>query len=234
MKKKLRRLVASSRGSMRSLILGVNDGLVSILALVAGVTGGTSETNIIILAGIAGAIAGAISMAFGNYISVKSEIELYHSEIERERREIRNKPKEEIDEVRRIYRQKGFKGKQLDGIVKHLTANEKRWLDVMMKEELGLHHEKFESPVKLALVTGLAFIVASIIPLVPYLFLSAKTALIISIVLTSIALFGAGAAKTLFTRKSWLISGVEMLAIGMLATAVTFTIGSLFPIVLTA
>src|SRR3989338_10923851 len=104
MKRFLRRFMSSSRGSMRSLILGLNDGLVSILALIAGVTGGTFENNIIILAGVAGAIAGAISMAFGNYISVKSEIEFYHSEIERERREIQEKPKEEIDEVRKIYR----------------------------------------------------------------------------------------------------------------------------------
>ncbi len=232
MKKKLRRLISSSRGSMRSLILGLNDGLVSILALVAGVTGGTFENNIIVLAGIAGAIAGAISMAFGNYISIKSEIEFYHSEIEREKREIKKKPEEEIAEVREIYRKKGFKGKQLDVIVKHLTANEKRWLDVMMKEELGLHHEKFESPVKLAVITGIAFIVASTIPLVAYFFLSAKIALVAALIMTSIALFGTGAAKTILTKKSWLISGIEMLVIGMLATAATFTIGSLFPVVL--
>ena len=232
MKKFLRRFISSSRGSMRSLILGVNDGLVSILALVAGVTGGTFETNIIILAGIAGAIAGAISMAVGNYISVKSEIEFYHSEIEREKREIREKPEEEIAEVREMYRKKGFKGKQLEDIVKHLTANEKRWLDVMMKEELGFHHEKFETPVKLAILTGVAFIIASIIPIVPYFFLSAKPALVLSLILTGIVLFAAGAAKTLFTRKSWILSGAEMLIIGMLATAATFTIGSLYPVVL--
>ncbi len=232
MKKKLRRLIASSRGSMRSWILGTNDGLVSILALIAGVTGGTYDTAIIVLAGIAGAIAGAISMAFGNYISIKSEIEFYHSEIEREKREIKKKPEEEIAEVREIYRKKGFKGKQLEAIVKHLTANQKRWLDVMMKEELGLHHEKFESPVKLAIITGVAFIIASIIPIVPYFFLSAKLALVASMISTGIVLFAAGAAKTLFTRKSWAISGIEMLVIGMLATAATFTIGSLFPVIL--
>ena len=222
----------SMRGFMRSVILGVNDGLVSILALVAGVTGGTPENAIIILAGIAGAIAGAISMAFGNYISVKSEIELYHSEIEREKRELKEKPQDEIEEVRQIYRQKGFRGKQLEEIVKHLTSDEKRWLDVMMKEELGLFKEKFESPVKLAVLTGLAFIVASVIPIFPYFFLGAKTALTVALVITGIILFGAGAAKTLFTKKNWLVSGIEMLAIGMLATAATYTIGSLFPVVL--
>ncbi len=222
----------SMRGFMRSVILGVNDGLVSILALVAGVTGGTPENAIIILAGIAGAIAGAISMAFGNYISVKSEIELYHSEIEREKRELKEKPQDEIEEVRQIYRQKGFRGKQLEEIVKHLTSDEKRWLDVMMKEELGLFKEKFESPVKLAVLTGLAFIVASVIPILPYFFLGAKTALTVALVITGIILFGAGAAKTLFTKKNWLVSGIEMLAIGMLATAATYTIGSLFPVVL--
>ena len=232
MRRKLRRLISSSRGSMRSLILGLNDGLVSILALVAGVTGGTYDTTIIILAGIAGVVAGAISMAFGNYISIKSEIELYHSEIEREKREIKEKPQEEVEEVREIYRQKGFKGEQLEGIVKHLTSDEKRWLDVMMKEELGLFKGKFESPAKLALVTGIAFIMASITPLFPFFFLGAKSALVAALIMTGIALFGAGAAKAVLTKKSWLISGIEMLVIGMLATAATFTIGSLFPVIL--
>jgi VIT1/CCC1 family predicted Fe2+/Mn2+ transporter len=231
MRKELKHFI-STRGSIRSLILGLNDGLVSILALVAGVTGGTYDSDIIILAGIAGAIAGAISMAFGNYISIKSEIELYHSEIEREKREIKERPKDEVEEVREIYRQKGFRGKQLEVIVKHLTSNEKRWLDVMMKEELGLFKEKFESPVKLAAITGVVFILASIIPIVPYFFLGAKAALVAALIMTGIALFGAGAAKTLFTKKSWIISGIEMLVIGMLATAATFTIGSLFPVIL--
>jgi len=216
------------RGSMRSVILGANDGFVSLLALVAGVTGGTFDNSIIILAGVAGAIAGAISMAVGNYISVKSEREVYESEIEREKREIRENPEEEIQEVHDMYYAKGFRGKQLEKIVKHLTSNKKRWLDVMMKEELGLFKEKFEDPVKLALFTGVAFVLASVVPIIPFFLFPAANALIISVIVTGAALFFSGVAKTLFTKKNMIKSGIEMSVIGLLATAVTFSIGSLF------
>lgn len=211
---------------MRDVILGANDGFVSILGLVSGVAAATHDSKAVVLAGVAGAIAAAISMALGNYISIKSQMEVYNAEIEREKREIRELPEVEEQEIRELYAKKGFRGRELEMVVNRITSDEKVWLQVMMEEELGLKQESMGAPVKSAAFTGVAFAIAAAFPIAPFLLMPAEKALLLSVVFTLIALFAVGAAKTFFTKSSALKSGIEMVAVGAAASAVTYVIGS--------
>ncbi len=219
-------------GMVKDVVLGMNDGLVSIFSLVAGVSAGTSGTaagnQFVIIAGVAGAIAGALSMAFGTYISNKSQNEFYEEEFNREREEIETLSEVEKEEIRTLYRLKGFKGKQLEGAVKTITSNKDVWLRVMMLEELGLAEENIQNPVKLAAANGAAFAIASLFPIAPYFFLQNSQALLASAVLSTVALFAAGAVKSRFTQKNWLKSGTEMMLVGIAAAAITYAVGWLF------
>ncbi len=216
--------------NIRELVLGFNDGIVTTFAVVAGVSGASVGSSIIILAGLANAIAGAISMALNLYLSIKSQIEYYRQEIEREKKEIEEIPAMERQEIRDIYKAKGFHGKELDMIVKRITSNKKRWLDVMMREELGLAPEQFENPIKASVNVFIAFVVASMIPLLPYVFFPAKQALAIASVAFVITLFIAGAAKSYITHIGWLKSGLEMLFIGVVASVLTYYVGTMFAV----
>lgn len=211
---------------MRDVILGANDGFVSILGLVSGVAAATNDSKAVVLAGVAGAIAAAISMALGNYISVKSQMEVYNAEIEREKKEIKELPQVERQEIRELYAKKGFRGSELEMVVKRITSDKKVWLQVMMEEELGLKQENLGAPVKSAALTGIAFAIASVFPIASFVFLPAEKALLPSVASTLIALFAVGAAKTIFTKRSALKSGTEMVAVGAAASAVTYLIGS--------
>ncbi len=214
--------------SIRSVVFGFNDGLVTTLAIVIGITSVIAENKLIILIGMAEMLAGAISMALGNYISIKSQIDFYKSEIQREKKEIEKTPAAEKAEVHEIYQKKGFKGKLLDQIVRHITSDKKRWLDIMMKEELELSG-KFENPIKSAVLIFVAFVVASLIPIVPFLILPISEAVPIAVAASIIFLFVSGAVKSRFTKINWLRSGLEVLAIGLVATGAVYFIGSLIP-----
>lgn len=213
--------------SLRDVILGANDGFVSILGLVTGVAGGTSNASTVVLAGVAGAIAAALSMGLGNYISVKSQREVFRAKREREIREIETIPEIERAEVRRIYARKGFKGKELDLVVRRLTADKALWLDVMMKEELNIHEEDFQNPWLNAFLTGFAFALASVFPILPYLLFPLNTAVSYSVILTLSAVFCVGAAKTVFTNRSPLTSGAEMALIAAFSAGLAFLVGNL-------
>lgn len=215
------------QGGIRDVILGANDGFVSILGLVTGVATGTSESGIVVLAGVVGAVAAAISMALGNYISVKSQIEVYTAQIEQEKKEMKEMPDVERLEVREIYQQKGFRGKQLDAIVKHLTKDKKRWLNVMLQEELGIRPNDLGHPVQSGVVTGVAFSAAAAFPILPYVFLPVGAALWTSVAATLLAVFATGAIKSNLTKRSWWISGLEMALIAGIAAAIGFFAGEL-------
>ncbi|MBI4162059.1 MAG: VIT1/CCC1 transporter family protein [Candidatus Aenigmarchaeota archaeon] len=214
--------------SIRSIVLGFNDGLVTTLAIVIGITSVIVESRLIILIGMAEMLAGAISMALGNYISLKSQIDFYKAEIRREKQEIEEMPSAEKAEIYDIYQKKGFKGKLLSQIVKHIISDKKRWLDIMMKEELELSG-KFENPVKSAGLIFVAFITASLIPIVPFFVLPIAEAVPVAIIASVIFLFVSGAIKSRFTKLSWLRSGTEVLIIGLVATAAVYFIGTLIP-----
>ncbi|MDP2717749.1 MAG: VIT1/CCC1 transporter family protein, partial [Candidatus Micrarchaeota archaeon] len=177
------------------------------------------------LAGSAGAATAAISMALGNYISVKSQREVYHAQIETEKREMHEMPDIEREEVRQIYRKKGFRGKQLDSVVRHLTADKKRWLEVMVEEELGIRTADLENPIQSGLLTGGAFTLAALFPIAPFIFLPAHLALPMAITLTLLAAFSVGIIKTKYTRRPWLQSGLEMVLICGISSALGFFVG---------
>jgi VIT1/CCC1 family predicted Fe2+/Mn2+ transporter len=213
--------------NVREIVFGFNDGSISTLALLAGVTGGALSQGNVIVAGLAGVIAGAISMGIGAYISSKSEIEHHRSEISREVRVIEQVPEIEREEIRQIYQKKGpFSDRELGLIVGKITGDEKVWLDTMMKEELGLFEEWFERPARVGLIMLMAFIGGGIIPVAPFLLIRPpQTGLIVAIVLTFSSLFTIGVWKTTFTERHWLVSGLEMVGIGVLATVVPYIIG---------
>lgn len=215
---------------IREFIFGFNDGLVSTLALVAGLTGAIVESQVIIIAGIASAIAGAISMALGAYISSKSQKEVYLREIEEEKGHIEKAPKTELKQLCSIYKKRGFSDKEVQIICKGLTRNKKRWLQVMTQELLGFT-EEFKDLKKITLIMGISFILGASIPLVPYLLFNTTTALTFSVIVCIIALFLAGIAKTKFTGLSWIKSGIEMVIIGCVATVVSYYAGYLVGII---
>lgn len=214
--------------SLRNWIFGINDGLISAFGFVAGVTGAHIHFLIIFLTGIAQALAGAVSMFFGAYLSNKSEQEFFRHEISREKREIENDPKKETDEIKEIYEARGFTTEEIDILVGRITSDKRRWLSFMMTEELGIVAENFDSPWKGGLTIGTSFFLGGIIPVTPYLFsfLGAK-AFYLSAAFTLVSLFLVGAWKTKFTKTSWLSAGLEMLVIGTLAGGIGFAVGKL-------
>ncbi|MGH7907868.1 MAG: VIT1/CCC1 transporter family protein [Candidatus Binataceae bacterium] len=215
-------------GGVRDVMLGLNDGLVATFAVTSGVGAAFTAASVVIMAGVAEMLGGSISMGAAAFISSRSQLEFYQSEIARERDEITRWPERERDEVRAIYRNKGFRGNLLDDIVAHITADRERWSDVMMREELGLHSESLETPWRSALRVGFSYLAGACVPIIPYIFLRPPLGVIVSASATIIALFVIGAAKTTVTARSWWRSGLETTAIGAIAAAVTYGAGHFF------
>ncbi|PIQ77284.1 iron transporter [Candidatus Peregrinibacteria bacterium CG11_big_fil_rev_8_21_14_0_20_46_8] len=214
-------------GLLREVVFGFNDGLVSTFAIIAGLTGGLVENKTILLGALATLFAGAFSMGLGTYLGNKSEREIYESELAREKYEIKTVPELERQEIRDIYAEKGFKGKLLEDIVAKITSDEKLWLETMMREELGFA-EKPPNPIKNAVYMSIAFTFGAFIPTVPFLFEGAATNLfLVSSGLSIVALLGAGAYKTRFTKKNVAWSAFETLLVGVIAASGTYGIGAL-------
>jgi VIT1/CCC1 family predicted Fe2+/Mn2+ transporter len=212
-------------GTLRAAIFGVSDGLVSNLSLVMGVAGASDQPRFILLAGIAGLIAGAASMAAGEYVSMKSQRELYERQIELERAELEAAPEEEEAELAGIYRSKGFTEDEAARIAHRLFADPKTALDTLIREELGLDPDQLGSPVGAAVSSFLAFGVGAAIPVVPYLFGGGQTVFLLSLGLSLVALFAVGAGVSLLTGRGFLFSGVRQVLLGAAAAAVTYAVG---------
>ena len=213
-------------GTLRAVIFGVSDGLVSNLALVMGVAGASDEGRFILLAGIAGLLAGACSMAAGEYISMQSQRELFERQIELERAELEAMPEEEQRELAAIYVAKGFPRDEADRIAERIFRDPQTALDTLVREELGLDPDELGSPWGAAFGSFLAFAVGAIIPVAPYLLGSGAVAFAFSLGLSLVALFAVGAAVSLLTGKGMLFSGFRQLAIGAAAAAVTYAVGT--------
>jgi vacuolar iron transporter family protein len=218
---------AAGGENIRDLMLGLNDGLVASLAVTSGVSGAFTASRVVIMAGLSEMLGGAVSMGLAALISARSQIEFYHSEIEREHLEMRKWPDRERDEIRAIYRHKGFTGKLLDDIVAHITSDPKRWSDVMMREELGFSGD-FDSPLRSGLTVGLSYLAGAAVPVAPYLFMQPSRGVVVSFIATLTVLFVVGAAKTIITTRSWWRSGLESILTGAAAAAATFAAGHLF------
>jgi VIT1/CCC1 family predicted Fe2+/Mn2+ transporter/rubrerythrin len=216
-------------GGVRDVIFGANDGLVSILALVAGVYGALTESHLILIAGVAGAIAGAISMGAGAYLSAKSEKEVTEKESDRKGIKRKGTPEEEKENLVRFYQARGFKRRDAEAIADKVAVQVESRESYSIGEEVGLTSEESWPPVKAAFLTGLSFAIVSVIPIVPFAFMEVTSAVITAVIASIACLFGVGASKAIFTRKSWIRSGLEMMAIGTLAAAATYAIGLVIP-----
>jgi VIT1/CCC1 family predicted Fe2+/Mn2+ transporter/rubrerythrin len=216
-------------GGVRDVIFGANDGLVSILALLAGVYGAVTESRVILIAGVAGAVAGAISMGAGAYLSSKSEQEVTEKESERKGIRRRRTPEEEQVELVRFYQARGFRKSEAEAIAGRVSAQMEREAEYTVGEELGLTSEDAWPPWKAAVLTGLSFAIASVVPILPFAVMPVTPAAITAAVASIAALFAVGASKATFTRKNWVTSGLEMMAIGTLAAVATYAIGLLIP-----
>lgn len=216
----------NSGSRIRDLILGGQDGLVNVLGVTLGVATATKDLKIILIAALAATFAESISMAAVAYTSFKAERDFYTSEVAREKKEIKQMPAEEKEEVKKIYANLGFKGNILDRIVNHITGNKKRWLDVMVKQELKLSPPKI-TPMNSALVVGFSALVGSLVPIAPFFFLPIAAATWTSIIISTIVLFFVGMYKAKITIGNPIKSGIEMAVIGMLAAFAGYAIGSL-------
>ncbi len=222
-----RHQTSGSGNALRAAVFGVNDGLVSNAALILGVAGAAADQNLILLTGSAGLLAGALSMAAGEYVSVRSQRELFEYQIGLEREELEQYPQEEAAELALIYAAKGIPKAEAESIATRLLQDPERALDTLAREELGLNPDELGSPWQAAAASFLAFSAGALIPLVPFVLNPDGQPLISSIALTGVALFGVGALLSLFTGRHALISGLRMLLIGGLAGAATYLIGGL-------
>ena len=213
---------------IRDVTLGANDGLVSILTLLAGVAGATTG-RVVLLAGIAGLVAGAISMGVGAYVSAKAYRAFYRKELRREIREMRELPDVETEEIRDIYRARGFEGEELEMVVRRITSNPKVWLKVMMQEELGLSAQ-FGRPVSAAFVVFFAFIAGGIFPIVPFIFMEGTAALLAAFGTTAAALLAAGAIRSRFTGERPARAGLELVAMAAVGVGAAYGIGRLLAV----
>jgi len=214
-------------GNLRAAVFGVNDGLLSNASLIMGVAGAGTSSQAILLTGAAGLVAGAFSMAAGEYVSVRSQREMYEYQIGLEREELDMYPDEEAAELALIYQARGMSEVEAETLAKRLTADPEVALDALTREELGLNPDELGSPAGAALSSFAAFSTGALVPLLPFLFGTGQRMLYISAGMTAVSLFGVGAALSLFIGRHAWRGGIRMLAIGAAAAAVTFGIGRL-------
>lgn len=213
--------------AIRAAVLGGNDGLVSNFSLIMGIAGATGGQGVV-LAGVAGLLAGALSMALGEWISVKSSQELYENQMRIEKEELENNPEGEEAELALIYMTKGFDEVKAKALAKEIMTNKDTAYEMLVKEELGIAPQELEgSPMEAAVASFLMFSVGAVIPLVPFLFTSGMLAIGLSVLFSSLGLFCIGSLITLFTGRSVVYSGLRQVIFGVLAAIVTFAIGRL-------
>jgi vacuolar iron transporter family protein len=210
---------------IRDATLGANDGLVSVLTILAGASGAATG-KAVLLAGVAALVGGAISMGIGAYVSAKAYRAYFLKELQRELLEMRELPDVEREEIREVYRARGFQGDALEMVVDTITSDPKVWLRVMMQEELGLSHG-FGQPLGAATTVAVAFLVGGFVPIIPFLFVEGAGGLGLSFVLTAVALVEGGAIRARFTGENVARAGSELIAMAAVGVGVAFGIGRL-------
>jgi len=213
-------------GNLRAAVFGVNDGLVSNASLIMGVAGAGTAGDLVLTSGVAGLLAGALSMAAGEYVSMRSQREMFEYQIALEREELREYPDEEAEELALIYHARGMDREEARRVTRELLRHPDAALDALAREELGLNPDDLGSPWGAALFSFLAFSVGAAVPLLPFVLgLDLGRAVATCAALTGVALFGVGAALSLFTGRSALAGGLRMVLIGGGAGLVTWLIG---------
>jgi VIT1/CCC1 family predicted Fe2+/Mn2+ transporter len=219
---------AGGGNALRAAVLGANDGLVSILSLTMGVAGATSSNSQVLVAGLAGLLAGAGSMALGEWLSVQSSRELYENQIKIEAEEIAANPEEEQDELALIYQSKGLPEARARELAGHMMADKDSILDTLAREELGIDPDELGgSAYEAAFTSFFLFAVGAIFPIFPYFFWAGTTAITISLAVSAVGLFIIGAAITLMTGRSVWYSGFRQVLVGIAAAALTYGVGRL-------
>lgn len=216
-------------GWIGDAIYGANDGLGAVFGIVSGVagaTGGSSQT--VLIAGLAGMLASALSMGSGAYLATKSQREIHQAELDRERREFEQDPESEREEMELFYQLKGFTEEESHTLVERLSARPEQFVTMMAHEELGISEEAFPNPALSALSAAVSTGIGAFIPIIPFFFLSGLAAVIWAAVISLVAHFAVGAAKTLVTGRSVWASGTEMTVVGAIEAAITYGVGSLF------
>ena len=213
-------------GMLRSVVYGFNDGLTANFGLVAGVIGANVAPHIVIISGLAGAIADALSMGSSGYLAAKSEAEVQAHQIDMERHEMRLMPDLEEEELALIYEAKGLPADRARETAHLMMQDPQRALDAMVREELNIHPAEL-APLKDGLITGTATAVGAFIPIVPFLFMAHGTAIWMSLAISMLAHFGIGAARSLFTGRGIWASGRDMFIVGFGVAAVGYLIGEL-------
>lgn len=214
--------------ALRAAVLGANDGLVSNLSLVMGVAGAALEQRSILIAGFAGLLAGASSMALGEWLSVQSSREFYRHQIETEREELEEMPEEEAEELALIYQARGLDEEQARAFAGGMMRNQETALATLAREELGIDPEELGgSAWEAAVVSFILFAAGAIVPVLPFLFARGDAAVMLSVVCSAAALFLLGAGITLYTGRSVLFAGGRQVLFGLVAAALTFGIGRL-------
>lgn len=216
-----------SGNNLRAAVFGVNDGLVSNASLIMGMAGAHANNATIIVAGVAGLLAGAFSMGAGEYISVRSQREMFEHQISLEKKELELYPKEEAAELALIYHARGLEKKEAEHVATLMMQNPANALDTLAREELGLNPDDLISPYGAAFFSFISFLVGGAIPLIPFLFEKQVFTLPSCIILSAISLFIVGAILSLYTGRKALKSGLRMLAIGICAGLITYAIGHL-------
>jgi VIT1/CCC1 family predicted Fe2+/Mn2+ transporter len=216
----------ASGNALRAGVLGVNDGLVSMLILVMGVAGADPGRNFVFLSGMTGLLAGAFSMALGEWVSVRSSAEAFERELAVERDEIALNPEEEAEELALIYQAKGLAPAQARLAADQIFRDREAALDTLAREELGMAPGEVGSPWVAALTSFFLFAIGAFLPVAPWIFAGGMTAVAASAILAGVGLFSAGAATSLFSAKPVLLTGGRMLVLGLAGAAVTYGIGA--------
>ncbi len=226
----------SGTDSIRNVIYGVNDGLTATLGVLAGVGGATVNSRVVLIGGLSAMVASGVSMAGGAYLASKSQREVFEGQLSREAAEIEAMPDLERAELVEIYRSKGLTADEAATIVGRITSDKKVWLETQAREELGLDVAQFENPPREGLVAGISTLIGGAIPVAGYLLgrgllganLNGLAALVVAFVVCAAFLFVIGSARSFFTGKGAVRSGLEMLVVGSVVAAVTYGVGVLF------
>ncbi len=213
---------------LRDVILGGQDGLVNVLGIVLGVSAAGGDIKILFAAALAATFSEALSMGAVAYTSTLTERDHYLRELQREENEIRDFPDNEREEIRAIYKAQGFTGDLLDNIVATISSNKENWIKFMMSEELHLKPVETKDVLRSSIIVTIASIIGSLIPLIPFLILERPGAVLISVIISALALFTIGAYEAISFVGDWRKSGIRMVVIGLGAALIGFIIGRLF------
>lgn len=211
--------------SLRAILFGINDGLVSNASLVFAMVGAQAESKTLLLTGLAGLLAGAFSMAVGEYVSVTSQTELFENQISLERAELLAFPEEEAKELSLIYQAKGIDAKLADEMANTLVKDPERAMDTLAREELGLNPDELGSGIQAAMASFISFAIGALVPLAPFVFMNGLNATVASLTISVATLFLIGATVSLLTGKSPLMSGLKMALLGLAAGGATYFVG---------